>query len=179
MKRLLVSLGLVVALTLLPARAASADILDLSAGVFPDDELAALSSSGKSFAVGGGRVNVGTHFAFSAHCKSVTGSCIPIFSETAPSGYAVVRDPALGEFQGHVCAYDSPGPNVARIWIVVEKGSGAFSSFPVLLVSVQDGGPSGFPDSLVVLDEFVCGAGAGAPITGGAVVQGNIVVKQQ
>jgi hypothetical protein len=55
MKRLAASLALAAALALLPAHAASADILDLSAGVFPDDELAALSSSGDPSPWGAGR----------------------------------------------------------------------------------------------------------------------------
>src|SRR5437870_1453832 len=54
MKKLAVLLALAAALVLAPARAAPADILDLSAGVFPDDQLALFSQGSDPFAVGGG-----------------------------------------------------------------------------------------------------------------------------
>jgi hypothetical protein len=63
MKRLAASLAL------LPAQTASADI-DLTAGVFPDDQLAALSSTGHGFGVGGGTTATGTQFAFSASART-------------------------------------------------------------------------------------------------------------
>jgi hypothetical protein len=173
MKRLGASLVLAAALALLPARAASADILDLSAGVFPDDELAALSSSGDPFAVGGGSLGVtmsGTqpHFAFSAHLGA-----------NGPSGYAVVSDPALGEAQGHVCLYQALANNAAEFWIDVEKGSGFLGSGSnVHLVAFDFGGepPSGAPDELDIVQAEGCGAPIGGGV-GGFVVQGNIVVK--
>jgi hypothetical protein len=176
MKKLLASL--VALFALLPAQAASADVLNLSAGVFPDDQLAALSSTGDPFAVGGGTADI-TQFAFSAHCKSATGTCSS--SGTAPSGYAVVSDPTLGEAQGHVCAYRTltTNPNQAQFWFVVEKGSGSFGFFPFLDVIASDvGGPNGSPDDLFVspLGAPSCGAGS-ATFTGGPVTQGNIVVK--
>jgi hypothetical protein len=68
----------------------------------------------------------GTHFAFSARCKSGLRFC----GEPAASGYAVVRDPALGEAQGHVCFYSAGAPQHAGFSIVVERGSGFYGSFP-------------------------------------------------
>jgi hypothetical protein len=174
MKKLLASLVAVFAL--LPAQAASADILNLSAGVFPDDQLAALSSTGDPFAVGGGTA-VTTQFAFSAHCKSAIGGC-PADSGTA-SGYAVVSDPTLGEAQGHVCEYRTLTTIQAEFWIVVEKGSGFFGSFPVLIFRASDLGgepPNGIPDELEIQGALSCGH-AGVGLTGGDVVQGNVVVK--
>jgi hypothetical protein len=164
MRRLAVLLALAAALVLLPAQAAPADILDLSAGVFPDDELAAQSSSGDPFAVGGGTVSIGTHFAFSAHL--------------GPSGYAVVSDPALGEAQGHVCLYLPQTSNFAAFAIVVERGSGFYGSFPNFQFFAGDFGgepPSGTPDSLQLGPRFGCGVGGEPP--GGPVVKGNIVVR--
>jgi hypothetical protein len=180
MKKLLTSLALAAAFALLPAQAASADILDLSAGVFPDDELTALSSSGHHFAVGGGTTAIGVHFAFSAHCKSATGVC-PAGSGTA-SGYAVVRSPVQGEAQGHVCAYQTLGPGAARLWIVVEKASGdafnSFAQFPNLNITAIDNGgpPSGTPDLLIPQTQDACAATSGFG-GGGPVVQGNVVVR--
>ena len=176
MKKLLASLVAVFAL--LPAQAASADVLNLSAGVFPDDQLAALSSTGDPFAVGGGTAGI-TQFAFSAHCKSATGTCSS--SGTAPSGYAVVSDPTLGEAQGHVCAYRTltTNPNQAQFWVVVEKGSGTLGSFPVLVFKASDFGgepPNGVPDELTIFGAFSCGTSS-LGLTGGPVVQGNVVVK--
>ena len=176
MKRLAASLALAVALSLLPAQAASADTLDLTAGVFPDDQLAALSSTGHGFAVGGGTTATGTHFAFSAHCKDAINGCSPGLGQTAPSGYAIVRDPALGEAQGHVCAMDVQASPLADFWIDVEKGSGTLGSYPTLFFVVTDGGqpPSG-------ADEFGVGVSSGCPAMDIAVpdvvTQGNIVVK--
>jgi hypothetical protein len=152
----------------LPAQAASADILNLTAGVFPDDQLSALSSTGDPFAVGGGTVGnaSGTHFAFAAH-----------LSPNGPSGYAVVSDPALGEAQGHVCAYLPATTNDARFSINVEKGSGFLGSVSNLDFVVEDGGepPSG-ADLFVVEAALGC-QGQAHGGTGGPVVQGNIVVK--
>jgi hypothetical protein len=168
MKRLGVLIALAAAFALLPVHAASADILDLSAGVFPDDELAALSSSGDPFAVGGGTLATGTHFAFSAH-----------LGPNSPSGYALVSDPTFGEAQGHVCAYyPQPDPREAEFSIVVEKGSGTFGSFSSLVFHASDFGgepPSGAPDELFV-GVSSCGS-VDPPLTGGPVVQGNIVVR--
>jgi hypothetical protein len=174
MKKILASLVAVFAL--LPAQAASADVLNLSAGVFPDDQLAALSSTGDPFAVGGGTAGI-TQFAFSAHCKSATGVCPPD-SGTA-SGYAVVSDPLKGEAQGHVCAYRTGTPDQAQFWIVVEKGSGTLGSFPALDFLAGDFGgepPNGSPDVLIISGVPFCPTSS-SPLTGGAVVQGNIVVK--
>jgi len=178
MKRLLASLGLVVVPALLPAQAASADILNLTAGVFPDEQLTALNSSGDPFAVGGGTDSFGAHFAFSAHCKSanVCGPGAPPGSATA-SGYAVVSDPALGDAQGHVCGVFAFG-NEAGFSIVVEKGSGTFGGFTHVRFVVDDNGnpaSGGLPDRLQVGPGFGCqefSFGHTSPVA-----QGNIVVK--
>jgi hypothetical protein len=175
MKKLLASLVAVFAL--LPAQAASADILNLTAGVFPDDQLAALSSTGDPFAVGGGTADI-TQFAFSAHCKSATGTCSS--SGTAPSGYAVVSDPTLGEAQGHVCAYRTLTTIQAEFWVVVEKGSGILGSFPVLDFIASDLGgepPNGVPDELIIRGADLCGGSSSGFTGSGPVFQGNIVVK--
>jgi hypothetical protein len=173
MKKLLASL--VSVLVLLPAQAASADILNLSPGVFPDDQLAALSSTGDPFAVGGG--SAGTlHFAFSAHCSAA--NCFGL-ATTDISGYAMVSDPTLGEAQGHVCAYGH-GSRTAAFEIVVEKGSGFLGSLGSLVLTVQDFGgepPNGtVPDELSVFGGPAC-SGVFPFLGGGPVVQGNIVVK--
>jgi hypothetical protein len=175
MKKLLASLVAVFAL--LPAQAASADTLNLSAGVFPQDELAALSSTGDPFAVGGGTAGI-TQFAFSAHCKSA-GGCPP--NSATASGYAVVSDAASGEDQGHVCEYlpINTNPDAAEFWVIVEKGSGYFGSFPVLDFIASDFGdepPNGSPDNLIISGAPFCGTSFGG-FTGGPVVQGNVVVK--
>jgi hypothetical protein len=176
MKKLGAALALAAVLVLLPAQAASADILDLTAGTFPDDELAALSSTGDPFAVGGGTAGP-LHFAFSAHCRSATGACVP--SGTAPSGYAVVRSDTFGEVQGAVVCYrrftaQFPG---AVFDIESKKGSGFLGSGPFVTIQVFDSGvkpPSG--DSLIATPRFIGGCfepgGVGGPVT-----QGNIVVK--
>src|SRR3712207_37618 len=70
MRRMLVALAVSAGLLVCPA-SASGQLLDigagdLTAGVFPDGELAALQSSGYSFAVGGGMTSTGDKFAFSA-----------------------------------------------------------------------------------------------------------------
>jgi hypothetical protein len=164
-KRVAASLMVVSALALLPAQATSADILNLSAGVFPQDELTTLSSSGNSFAVGGGTDDLGTHFAFSAHP-----------GPNGPSGYAVVTSP-FGQAQGHVCAYLALGSDTTTFWIVVEKGSGTLGSSPNLVFPVRDNGGSGIPDLFGVSPVPACGTTS----EGGArfVVQGNIVVKNR
>jgi len=171
MKKLAASLALTAALALLPAQAASADILDLSAGVFPDDELAALSSSGDPFAVGGGTLGnpSGTHFAFSAH-----------LGPNGPSGYAVVSDPVFGEAQGRVCRVGMfVISHEARFSIEVEKGSGTLGSFPFLVFGAADNEgepPTGtLADFLVVAPGSVCGGGF--IFLSSEVDQGNIVVK--
>jgi hypothetical protein len=174
MKKLAVLVSLAVVLALVPAQAASAnlDVLDSSAGAFPEDEFAALSSGGHRFAAGGGSLAVrGTNFAFSAH-----------LGPDGPSGYAVVNDPTDGEAQGHVCPAGMiflPGA-VAQFWIQVEKGSGTLGLFPFLQVTAADNGgkpPTGaVPDSLVVQGASACTFpgtfGFGAPVD-----QGNIVVN--
>jgi hypothetical protein len=167
MKKLTASLALAAALTLLPAQAASADVLDLSAGVFPDDQLAALSSSGGSFAVGGGTLlfPAGEHFAFSAH-----------LGPNGPSGYAVVSSPTLGEAQGHVCAYRPAGSRAASFFINVERGSGPLGGFPNLEFFAVDNSPSGAPDLLEVGVASLC-SDITEPTPASPVVQGNIVVK--
>jgi hypothetical protein len=167
MKKLAASLALAAALTLLPAQAASADVLDLSAGVFPDDQLAALSSSGGSFAVGGGTLLVpaGEHFAFSAH-----------LGPNGPSGYAVVSSPTLGEAQGHVCAYRPASSRAASFFINVERGSGFLGGFPNLEFLAVDNSPSGASDILGVDPASLC-ADITEPTLASTVVQGNIVVK--
>jgi hypothetical protein len=173
MKKLLASLT--VALALLPAQTASADILNLSAGVFPDDEFAALSSTGDPFAVGGGTTATGTHFAFSAHCKNTNGQCF-FAGQPAPSGYAVVSDPVLGQAQGHVCGAIVVG-STAAFDIVVEKGSGFLGSSPLVSFRVIDGGqpPSGADTISVAAPPQDCRS---LIIHADQVVtQGNIVVK--
>jgi hypothetical protein len=166
MKRLAASLMVVSALALLPAQAATADILNLSAGVFPQDELTTLSSSGNSFAVGGGTDDLGTHFAFSAHP-----------GPNGPSGYAVVSGP-FGQAQGHVCAYLGISSNSTDFWIVVEKGSGILGSSPSLAIIVLDNGepPSGAPDAFGVQAAPTCPS-VNAFLRN--VVQGNVVVKNR
>jgi hypothetical protein len=175
MKKLLASLTLAAALALLPAQTASADILDLSAGVFPDDEFAALSSTGDPFAVGGGITATGTHFAFSGHCKDASGLCNPAFGPPAPSGYAVVSDPVLGQAQGHVCSA-VVFPPFGILNMVVEKGSGVLGSSPNFSLVVTDGGqpPSGADDINVGAPPNCVSAAIGVTQV---VTQGNIVVK--
>jgi hypothetical protein len=167
MKKLLASLALATAFTLLPAQAASADILNLSAGVFPDDQLAALSSTGDPFAVGGGTLlfPAGEHFAFSAH-----------LGPKGPSGYAVVSSPTLGEAQGHVCAYRPFGSRAAGFFINVERGSGPLGSFPNLEFFAVDNSPSGASDLLEVDLASSC-SDTTEPTPASPIVQGNIVVK--
>jgi hypothetical protein len=148
------------------------------------------TASANSFAVGGGTVGSGfppefdlsgSHFAFSAHCKSATGECPP-GSGTA-SGHAVVRHPVLGKAQGHVCAFQALGSafgfSAASFAIVVEGGSGTLASFPFLsFVAADFGPPSGPPDALGVRPAEECDL-IGAPSAFGfPLVQGNIVVKQ-
>jgi hypothetical protein len=158
-RRLFLGLGLVVALAL---------------AVSP----ASASAASGSFAVGGGWLVSGGHFAFSAHCKSATGTCLP--SGTVPSGHAVVRDPGpfgLGEAQGHVCAYQTTSSNSAKFWINVEKGSGNLGSFPVLVFEATNSTGT-LPDVLHVAETSACGAAS----TGGSasfVDKGNIVVKNR
>jgi hypothetical protein len=163
MRRLAVLLAAVAALVLVPAQGAPADILDLNAGVFPDDELATLSSSGDPFAVGGGTLATGTHFAFSAHL--------------GPSGYAVVSDPALGTAQGHVCFYLPQFSHVAAFAISVERGSGIYGSYPYFQFRAFDNGeaPSGTPDLLTLGGNVACSVGSETGAD--PVVQGNIVVR--
>jgi hypothetical protein len=187
MKGLAASLALAVALSLLPAQAASGDTVDLTAGVFPDDLLAAQSSTGDPFAVGGGTTATGTHFAFSAHCKDATEleGC-PADSGTA-SGYAVVSDPVLGKAQGHVCAMEvvgglsGPPPfvgNFAGLGVVVEKGSGFLGSFPYLVVEAVDSGegPGSLPDLFVARPFTSCVSAQKEPRFE-PVARGNIVIK--
>jgi hypothetical protein len=169
MRRIAILISLAAALALLPTQAASADILDLTVGVFPDDELAALSSSGDPFAVGGGTLSTGTHFAFSAH-----------LGPSGPSGYAVVSNPALGEAQGHVCAYfpQLVPPNFASFVIVVERGSGYYGSFSNLQFFAGDlGEPSSGARDLLALGPTIGGCTTGGEPPIGSVIKGNIVVR--
>jgi hypothetical protein len=165
-RRHAVVLALAAALALVPAQAASADILDLSAGVFPDDQLAALSSSGDPFAVGGGTAET-VHFAFSAH-----------LGPNGPSGYAVVSDPALGEAQGNVVCFNEivPGQQVV-FFIEKQKGSGFFGAQPFLAILAADFGKSPVGDFFdarpATLPPPTCNFdNISRPVT-----QGNIVVK--
>ena len=185
MRRLAALFALAAALAFLPAQAASAQTLKLTAGVFPTEQLTALSSSDDPFAVGGGTTGPvegevgGVHFAFSGHCKSATGVCEP-GSGTA-SGYAVVSDPVRGKAQGHVCAMEVVGPPpvpFAGIGVVVDKGSGFLGSFPYLLVEAADfgEGPGSLPDLFAARPFTACVTNQkDAPFE--PVVQGNIVVK--
>jgi hypothetical protein len=163
-KRLAASLVVVCALALLPAQAASAEILDLTAGVFPDDELAALSSTGDPFAVGGGTTGT-LHFAFSAH-----------LGPNGPSGYAVVRDPTLGEAQGDVVCYRETSPHQAVFFIEKTKGSGLFGSRPFLGLFAADFTPFA-ADFFFATPAFGTGSCVLDSGFGGPVTQGNIVVK--
>jgi hypothetical protein len=166
-------LGVATALVLLPARAASGDILDLSAGVFPDDQLTALSSSGDPFAVGGGTTagfvgGPGTKFAFSAH-----------LGPNGPSGYAVFSIPS-GAIQGHVICYEPLSTNQGTFAFRVEKATGVFASFvgETAEYIVRD---SGQPSSAASGDDIVpfhrCSFRSSFEPSGGLVLQGNIVVK--
>jgi hypothetical protein len=167
MKRLAASVA--VALALLPAQAASAGTLDLTAGVFPDDQLALLSQGSDPFAVGGGRIGV-THFAFSAH-----------LGPNGPSGYAVIRsdNPAIGSAQGEVTCYRRNTPDFsAGFGIHVKKGSGLLGSAGDLTFdAIDSGGPSGLPDFLTISRDLGPGICGGNFIAGGPVIQGNIVVR--
>jgi hypothetical protein len=191
MRRLAALSALAAALALLPAQAASAQTLKLTAGVFPTEQLTALSSSGDPFAVGGGTTGPvegelgGVHFAFSGHCKSATGVC-ETGSGTA-SGYAVVSDPVLGKAQGHVCAMEvvgglsGPPPfvgNFAGLGVVVEKGSGFLGSFPYLVVEAVDSGegPGSLPDLFVARPFTSCVSAQKEPRFE-PVARGNIVIK--
>jgi hypothetical protein len=160
MKRLTAALALAAALALVPAQAAPATVLDLTAGVFPDDQFTALNSSGDPFAVGGGTTTAGTHFAFSAH----------LTSKGRPSGYAVVKDPTFGEAQGHVCSYFPMGAKEAEFFIVVEKGSGTLGSLQNLFFIVRDN-----PDSFVLGEADGCTFAVSG--FGATLARGNIVVK--
>jgi hypothetical protein len=166
----------VVALALvLPAQAASADLLDLgttgdlTAGVFPDDQFSALGSSGYPFAVGGGTTADASRFAFSAH-----------LGPKGPSGYAVIKTILNGEAQGNVVCYRTRAPNVAAEFeIQVQKGSGLAGSALFLHFVVDDLGEpsSATSDQLVVhTGDGNCRANADF-IAGGVVTQGNVVVK--
>jgi hypothetical protein len=145
------------------------------------------AASDNFFAAGGGTTSPfagqgnTTHFAFSAHCKAPSGVCLP--AGTAPSGHAVLRSPALGEAQGHVCAYqdfsiiDPPiFLGIAAFWIKVEKGSGFFGSFPALQVVARDFSPDA--DEVTVDGTFSCDfGGPNTPFGGPIVTKGNVVVK--
>ena len=174
MKKVLASLVLVAMVALLPAQAASADTIDLTAGVFPDDQLAALSSTGDPFAVGGGSVDT-LHFAFSAHCKGAAGLCPP----PDASGYAVVRDPVLGEAQGHVVCYRQTASNQAVFYIETTRGSGFFGSRPLLGIFAADFNPPFAADLFFAFPNFATGSCTFDSGPGGPVTQGNIVVNNR
>lgn len=169
MKKLAALVGILAVLALVPAQAASAEVLDLSAGVFPDGEFTALSSSGDPFAVGGGTITDATQFAFSAH-----------LGPGGASGYGVVKTPALGEAQGRVVCYIPNVPNTRAVFeIEVEKGSGLAGSADFLEFEVDDLGepPSANPDQLAVFGgNGTCG-GVGIVVAGFFVAQGNVVVQ--
>ena len=173
MKKVLASLVLAAMVALLPAQAASADIIDLTAGVFPDDQLAALSSTGDPFAVGGGSADT-LHFAFSAHCKGAAGLCPP----PDASGYAVVRDPVLGEAQGHVVCYRQTASNQAVFYIETTRGSGFFGSRPLLGIYAADFNPPFAADLFSAFPNVATGS-CTLDIGVRAVTQGNIVVKNR
>ena len=175
MKKLALLVGVAAVLAFVPAQAASADLLDLgtgdlSAGVFPDDQLTALSSSGYPFTVGGGTTADAVQFAVSAHN-----------GPKGPSGYAVVKHPVAGTAQGHVVCYLASFPfdggRASFFSIVVEKGSGFLASSPFLLFRAFDSGqPGGAGDQLGIERAPVCAIGLGDfPPT--LVTQGNIVIK--
>jgi hypothetical protein len=161
-------------LSVLGAQAASAQLLDagtgdLTAGVFPEGEFAALSGSGHPFAVGGGKT-ITEQFAFSARN-----------GPTGPSGYAVIKTP-LYEAQGHVICYLGntalPEANAAGFTIRIEKASGFLAEGSRLHILVDDSGqPGGTGDAIVLqLPPLPCIAGDFI-IGGGLVTQGNVVVK--
>jgi hypothetical protein len=193
MKKLAASLALAAAFALLPAQAASADTLDLSAGVFPDDQFAALSSSGDPFAVGGGTETFQgrtLHFAFSAHQNS----------PNPPTGYVVLNNVAPPPlFTGGQAKIEGPvqclailagffNSNVANMVFTVKKtNSTDFVVGEQIIWDVRDNGnpnnqttpdtSSYTPSSLNPNAVSAICNGQVSGIPGAPVTQGNIVVK--
>ena len=117
------------------------------------------------FAVGGG--STGTlHFGFSAR-----------LGPHGPSGYAVVKDPTLGEAQGHVVCYRGTSPHQTVFFIETEKGSGLLGSRPFLGLFAADFTPFSVADFFFVSPAFATGSCVLDSGPGGPVSQGNIVVK--
>jgi hypothetical protein len=171
MKKLGAVAVIAASLALIGAGAASAQVLDVSAGdltagVFPDDELTALSSSGYPFAVGGGQTPDG-QFAFSAHN-----------GPQGPSGYAVIKT-AFYKAQGHVVCFGSTTPRVAIFTIEIEKASGALAGVAFVSIgafdSMQPGGTGDFFN--VHASTGPCALLPFSLPGSGPVTQGNIVVK--
>jgi hypothetical protein len=172
MKKLAASVVVAIALVLLPAQAASADLLDLgtgdlTAGVFPDDQFSTLNSSGHQFAVGGGTAGT-AKFAFSAH-NGPNGS----------SGYLVVKEPFFGTAQGHVNCYIFLAPREASFTIEVEKGSGFMGGLEEMFVHTLDRDRTGVPDFVEfgTTSGFPCPQSPSSAFSAGLVLQGNVVVK--
>jgi hypothetical protein len=189
MKRLAASLTLAVALALLPAQAASAGILDLNAGVFPDDEFAALSSTGDPFAVGGGTETFQgrtLHFAFSAHQNS----------PNPPTGYVVLKDVAppptftggQDKIEGPVQCLAIAGNLANMVFTVKKTNSTDFVVGEQIIWAVLDNGnPNNqtTPDMSSYIIPSAASLGEVSAICNGQVIatpiapvtQGNIVVK--
>jgi hypothetical protein len=180
MRRMLIALMVSVGVLVLPG-SATAQLLDvgagdLTAGVFPDEELAALESSGYPFAVGGGITSDTSKFAFSAH-----------LGPNGPSGYAVLKRGLLAagaEAQGHVVCYRPGGiPGVALFTIRIEKAANLgvpVTDFPFITFRVLDSAVTGstLSDALLATQRHApdCIDGP-VSVGGGPVVRGNIVVK--
>lgn len=165
MRRFVIQLSAVAVLVLMPAHAAWAESVDLTPGISPEEQSLALSSGPEPFAVGGGTLaGRETSFAFSARLAK---------EGKFASGYAVIRDAADGDAQGHLCpAISIETLGTLRFWIEVEHGSGTLGLFPFLEITATDG----VPDSLVVRGASACTFpgtfGFDAPVD-----RGNIVIK--
>src|SRR5262245_28001908 len=166
-RRLFLGLGLAVALALGVLPASASAVSTLTGESFD-------GSTGDPFAVGGG--SAGTlHFAFSAHCKSATGVC----PSATSSGYAVVRDPTLGDAQGPVVCFGQGSPNQAVFYIETKRGSGFLGSRPYLGLFAADFNPPFAADLFFVQPNTATGSCTLDSGPGGPVTQGNIVVKNR
>lgn len=171
MKRFTALALLALALPLITAPGASAQLLDGSAGdltpgVFPEEEFSLLSSSGYPFAVGGGTA-LRDKFAFSAH-----------LGPNGPSGYAVFELTRFRtEVQGPVVCYQPLVPDTSAVFsIEVKKANGRRPPARFLTVrAVDSGAPGGSGDTVTFEQSPSCLSGP--IIGGGAVIQGNIVVQ--
>ena len=160
-------------LSVAAAQPASAQVLDvdagdLTAGVFPDEQLATLESSGSPFAVGGGMTAL-EKFAFAAH----------LGSNGKPSGYAVLKGEAFFrpefEVQGRVDCYVAGGLGAAQFGIEIDEkrssgltGAGGFITFDVVDSEVED---------TIKAYRTAVGCTPALPFALGPVIRGNIVVR--